>query len=149
MRPQYWDTSALLKLYTHESDTNYIIDLAAKEAQPICTSIIATLEVLSALHRKQRAGEVPPDEARQDMLDFETDCAEGRVTRLPCGDEMVAQAREVMELARTQPRNIMIRSLDAIHVASALSIRAGSLVATDGRLREVAALAGLKLIPKG
>ena len=41
----------------------------------------------------------------------------------------------------------MLRSLDLIHVASALECKAKTLVATDVRLREVAKLAGLQVLP--
>jgi hypothetical protein len=41
----------------------------------------------------------------------------------------------------------MVRSLDAIHVASAVTARAIVMVATDTRLRQVAAMAKLKLVP--
>jgi predicted nucleic acid-binding protein len=42
---------------------------------------------------------------------------------------------------------LMVRSLDAIHVASAVAAGAKTMVATDGRLRKVSRRIGLQLLP--
>jgi predicted nucleic acid-binding protein len=43
---------------------------------------------------------------------------------------------------------VLIRSLDALHVATALSAKVGMVVATDVRLRRAATLAGLETAPQ-
>jgi len=143
----YWDTSALLKIYVPESDSEYFLELIGNAARPVFTSAIAGVEVCCALNRKQQAGDIRRTDAAHAMDRFARDCAEGRINQLACGGEMTIRAREIVELARTRRRPVMIRSLDAIHVASALSIRAAGIVTTDLRMREVARMANLKILP--
>lgn len=147
MSLMYWDTSALLKIYVPEIDSEYFIDLIARNEQPICTSVIGEVEIRCALIRKERCGDIPRTAATRAMNRFFKDCTDARIIRVSCGDEMTRRAIEVVELGRASRRPVLIRSLDAIHVASALSVRAAGIVATDIRMREVAAMAGLTVIP--
>jgi hypothetical protein len=63
------------------------------------------------------------------------------------GREVEEQAEKLLGLTFAQPRTILIRSLDLIHVSSALVNRADGMVATDGRLRALAVRAGLRVLP--
>jgi predicted nucleic acid-binding protein len=145
----YWDTSALLKAYIPEIDSEYFTGLIATGNQFVCSSIITTVEFRCAVHRKSKAGDIGATGAKRAIERFTRDCTEGRITQIPCDAALTVSAREVVDLAATRPksRSIMIRSLDAIHIASALSVRAASLVTTDQRMREVAATLSLKLLP--
>ena len=78
---------------------------------------------------------------------FLGDCREGRIVLVPYGEQVFTAAEEIVRLAFRRARPVMVRSLDAIHVASALTARARVMVATDTRLRQVAAMAKLKLAP--
>lgn len=149
MTGMYWDTSALLKAYIPEIDSEYFTGLIATGNQFVCSSIITTVEFRSALNRKAQAGELRSADAKKAMERFMRDCTEGRITQIPCDAALTVSAGEVVDLAATRPksRSIMIRSVDAIHIASALSVRAASLVTTDQRMREVAATLSLKLLP--
>ena len=143
----YWDTSALLKLYVPEPDSAHLLDLLSLENQPLYSSAIATVEVLCAVHRKERSGGLRPGSFASILLKFRADCGGGRIVLIPYGDDVAAKAEQVVRLALRRRQLGMIRSLDAIHIASALSVGAKTMVATDLRLREVAALAKLKLEP--
>ncbi len=147
MSLMYWDTSALLKIYVPETDSDLFLDLIGKAEQPIYTSVIGEVEIECALICKERSGEIARAGAARAMNRFIKDCVEARIIRIPCGDEMTSKARAIVKSARTARRPVMIRSLDAIHVASALSLRASGIVATDIRMREVAVMAGLKVFP--
>jgi predicted nucleic acid-binding protein len=136
-----------LKIYVPESDSEFFLDLIGKTDQPICTSVITEIEIDCALNRKERAGDIQHADATKALKRFRKDCVDGRITRLPCNDEAVNRARELIVLARPNQNPVMIRSLDAIHLATAASIRATALVTTDVRMREVAAMLNLKLIP--
>jgi uncharacterized protein with PIN domain len=48
----YWDTSALFKIYVPEDDSGYFVDLVVSSDQPIVSSAIAAAEMLCALYRK-------------------------------------------------------------------------------------------------
>jgi len=63
------------------------------------------------------------------------------------GDDVVAEAGRIMALNFRQERSILIRSLDLIHLATAIAGRAEALVTTDARLRRLASLARLRVLP--
>ena len=143
----YWDTSALLKLYLPEDDSGYFLDSVVTSDQPLVSSAIAAVEMLCALYRKESVGELKRGGALAAHQRFLGDCRAGRIVLLPCGEQVFTAAEEVVRLAFRRARPVMVRSLDAIHVASALTARARVMVATDTRLRLVAAMAKLKLMP--
>ena len=143
----YWDTSALLKLYLPEDDSGYFLDLVVSSGQPIVSSAIATPEMLCALYRKECAGDLKSGGALATYRKFLGDCRASRIVLVPYGEQVFTTAEEIVRLAFRGARPAMVRSLDAIHVASAVTARARVMVATDARLRTVAAMAKLKLVP--
>jgi predicted nucleic acid-binding protein len=143
----YWDTSALVKLYIAETDSPYFLRLIAEGDEPIVCSAIATTEVLCVLYRKERARALRAGGARRIYAKFDQDVRSGRILTVPYGQDVEAQAEKLVKLVFARPRPILIRSLDVIHVSTALSSRSRDLVATDTRLREVAILAGLSVLP--
>ncbi len=143
----YWDTSALLKLYVAEPDSTYFLQLLEGGADAILSSSIVTTEVICALYRKEHAGDLKQGAAGTVFRRFMTDVDAGRILTIPYGADVMREANTVVRLAFDQPRPLAIRSLDAVHVGSALAAKARTLVATDARLREVASLAQLKLLP--
>ncbi len=66
---------------------------------------------------------------------------------IPNGADVTAEAHALVQKAYSQPQPILIRSLDALHVASALAAKATTLVATDTRLCTVAQMMGLETLP--
>jgi predicted nucleic acid-binding protein len=143
----YWDTSALLKLYVAEPDSPYFIQLAASTSEPIFSSAIVLTEALCALYRKEHAGELKRGAAGIISRSLTADAEAGRFIVIPYGRDIVAQTETLVRLAFGRPQAVMLRALDAIHVASALTAREDVMVATDSRLRAAAALAGLRLLP--
>ena len=147
MTQTYWDTSALLKIYVPEPDSAFFLDLVAESNQPVSTSVITTIEIRRALNRKEHAGDIRHVDAAKAMKRFCADCDEGRITRLPCNDETASLAQDLVDLANAGRKPIMIRSLDAIHLASAQATGATVVVTTDLRMRDLAAMLRLKLVP--
>jgi predicted nucleic acid-binding protein len=143
----YWDTSAILKLYVAEQDSPYFLRLLESTQDQIVSSTIVTMEVLCALHRKEHSGDLRPGGAEAIFRRFLADIEMGRIVTIPYGDDLLTEARKLVRLAFDRPRPLPVRSLDAIHVASALVSKATTLVATDKRVREIAALVRLKVLP--
>ena len=143
----YWDTSALLKLYVPEDDSGCFLDLVVSSEQPIVSSAIAAAEMLCAVYRKECVGDLQSGGALTAYQRFLGDCREGRIVLVPYGEQIFTSAEGIVRLAFRRARPVMVRSLDAIHVASAMTARARVMVATDARLRTVAAMAKLKLAP--
>lgn len=143
----YWDTSALLKLYVSEPDSPYFLDLIAGSEEPILSCNIAEVEVLCALYRKEQAGDLKTGAAGILFEEFLSDLSTGRILSIPYGMDTVEESRNLINSVYRKKRPLTIRSLDVIHLASALLSKAKSLVTTDGRLREAAKLSGLQVLP--
>jgi predicted nucleic acid-binding protein len=143
----YWDTSAILKLYIAERDSSSFLDLIAHAESQVLSSAIASVEMLIVLHRKERSGDLKPGSARIIFEKFLDDKRQGRVIEIPFGPGVVEEARNLAKLVFRQPHPMLLRSLDAIHVSSAITAKARSIVATDVRLRQIALLTGLQVLP--
>jgi predicted nucleic acid-binding protein len=128
----YLDSSALLKLLHDEAESAALADwLSARAGTPVVSSALATIEVTRACRRID-TGTLPAAKSLLSGLDT-----------IPLTGAVVAEAAETGDP--------MLRSLDAIHLASALSIRGDltSFVAYDRRLADAAAAAGLRLDTPG
>jgi predicted nucleic acid-binding protein len=132
----YLDTSAILKLLRRETETDALIGhLAAHPQQELVTSALATVEVapaLTAVGAKETAAR-----------------AVRRSDRVEVGDVVIpalAMAAPILDLARALPPAVL-RSLDAIHVATAML--AGEaldhLITYDERMAAAAQAAGLRV----
>ncbi len=143
----YWDTSALLKLYIAEPESEAIARLAASWEGSLLSSAIAPVEMISTLARKEQAGELRRDGAREVFKRISEDIAAGRLSLVPFGDDVVRESVRIVRLGYAGKRPIMVRALDLIHLASAAVSRSKCIVATDRRLRELAKLAGMDVAP--
>ena len=143
----YWDSCTLLKLYIPETDSDYFLDLIAATEEQVVTSAITSMELLCAFARKERNGHIKSGGAKAAFEQFMYDTRHGRIIEVPYGQDVVLQARNLLELLKSQ--KLLIRSLDMIHLASAVSLKAGAIVTTDDRLRQIAILAKQRLLPQG
>jgi predicted nucleic acid-binding protein len=125
----YIDTSALVKLLFDEPESSALTDwLILKNEIPKVSSDLSTVELLRTC---QRIDESLVDDARR-LLDG--------IDLVPIDHVIVEQAAILI------PREL--RSLDAIHLASALSLNEDltDFVAYDDRLCSAAAKAGLPVV---
>jgi uncharacterized protein len=143
----YWDTSALLKLYVSEPESAKLAELASAEG-PILSSAIAPVEMMCALARKEGAGEMRRGGAREVFALIGRHLAAGRISIIPFGDDVVRESERLARLAASRERPVVVRASDLIHLASAMAVRSRTIVTTDARLREIAVLAGLKVLPE-
>jgi predicted nucleic acid-binding protein len=143
----YWDTSALLKLYVPEPDSPTFLDLLTRARKPLVSAAIANTEMLCALYRKEHVGDLHPGAADLLYQHFRSDVVAGRIILVPDGSDVRVEAEKLVARAYSQG-SLFIRSLDALHVASALAVKATTFVATDARLGDAAVLMGLKVVPQ-
>lgn len=143
----YWDTSALLKLYAPEPDSAYFLERVAVSRRALLTADIAKAELLCALNRKEHAGDLRAGGATALFARFDQDVSEGRIVLVPYSQDVFTNVQRLVKVAYATSPALMIRSLDAIHVASAVLSKAEVVVVTDVRLRDVAALMGLTTEP--
>lgn len=128
----YLDSSALLKLLHDEAESASLADwLAARSGTPVVSSELAKVEVVRACRRINPA-------------------TLAEATALLAGLDLIPLSGAVIDQAATVGATTL-RSLDALHLASALSIQAQltAFVAYDHRLAEAASTAGLELLAPG
>ncbi|MGH7904677.1 MAG: type II toxin-antitoxin system VapC family toxin [Candidatus Dormibacteraceae bacterium] len=128
----YLDSSALLKLIRQEAETPRLRDwLAAQPGVPRVSSVLAQVEVVRACHRYTQAVLA----AARTLL--------AGLDLIPLSGEVVEVGGEVGESK--------LRGLDAIHLASALSIRSelSAFCVYDRRLYAAAGTAGLPAVAPG
>lgn len=76
-----------------------------------------------------------------------SDVGERLLAELQCIREVLEEVQKLVVHAYSADPPVMIRSLDAVHVASALASRAVWVVATDTRLRDAATSMGFRVAP--
>jgi predicted nucleic acid-binding protein len=129
-RIAYADSSALVKLVLEEPETAALRRHLRNGAR-VATSEVAIVEVTRAV-RIAAPGASALDEARR-VLD---------------GAALIGLTRSLLERA-ADLASAPLRSLDAIHLATALSLEPDELLAYDRRLLEGAARAGLAVVSPG
>ena len=135
----YFDTSALVKRFVGESGTLHVRRLLRRHR--VISSVLLQVEIVAALRRRRTDGVL-------------SQAAVDRILRRVRSDssawELVPIADEVIELARGCVLEHPVRTLDAIHVASAESVRREGLrlpfVTADTRQAATARARGLDVI---
>ena len=124
----YFDTSALVKLVFDEAESSALADWLALRAEvPKVSSDVSTIELLRTCRR------------------VDEDAVES-ANQLLRGLDLLPIDRAVVEMAGSLDAT-ELRSLDAIHLASALSVETSliALVTYDVRLCSAAAEAGIEV----
>ena len=139
----YVDTSVIVKLYFKEEYSRDTSNWLRKNNEAIPLTSFHELELIHAIHLKQFRTEITPDETRQIMSRFE----EHEISGIYYRPQLAWSAIFIhaIDLSKKHSANIGSRSLDILHVASALSINAGRFLTLDDRQTRLAALAGLKI----
>lgn len=129
MRPAYFDASAIVKLSNLEPESQALIDYLDDHDLEVSTSIVGEVEVRRAL-RRLRAARSDSDEAVRGFyfLDLTADISQ-----------------RAAELG-----SATLRTLDALHLATALTITEDlDFVTYDDRLAAAARAAGLRVVQPG
>ena len=136
----YFDTSVLVKRYVKEEGSTTARRLLQRYR--FLSSAVAPVEALSALSRRQTSGEV----TRRDFLAIRSRLHKDRAywELVEVGAIVLSQAEELVQKTG-------LRTLDALHVASALTFQAASgltipFVTADVRQRDAADTLALNLI---
>ena len=126
MRALYLDSSALVKLVTREPESAALLSLLEPRPE-VVSSVLARVEVLRAVAR-----------VRDSKRTLER--ARAVLSRVV----LVAMDGPILEAAATVAP-VDLRSLDAIHLATALTLRPEieAIVSYDARLNEAAKAVGL------
>ncbi|HKQ36553.1 MAG TPA: type II toxin-antitoxin system VapC family toxin [Verrucomicrobiae bacterium] len=142
----YWDTSALGKLYVPEPDSVNFEQKAAGTAA-IVTTRFALYEMSRIAFRKEVEGSIPVRSAESIASHLQQDLAAGQIRIIDIDSRIEAEFNTVMAACYRNARPLLVRTFDAIHLASARVSAETEVVATDSRLREAAKLLGLSVFP--
>ncbi len=129
----FFDTSAFVKRYINESGTDKVLEWCDK-ATEIGLSGIVLPEMISAfcrLSREKRINRLQYQQLKSSLLADIEDAA-------LCDLAPAVLAQSILSL-----ENNVLRGMDAIHLGSAVVLKADVFVSSDNRQCEAAALAGL------
>ena len=138
----YLDTAILVKLLVREPDTDFYVALV--DGQPAWSSQLILVECLSALLRKERERAITPTHRRRAVRQVAVDVASRRLSLVPVTADLLERAHAILDVCHPA---IALRSLDAIHLASAERCQSWPLCSNDARVRAAAAKLGLPLSP--
>lgn len=129
MRPAYFDASAIVKLSNLEAESQALIDYLDDNDLEVSTSIVGAVEVRRAL-RRLRATRSDSDEAVRGFY------------FLSLTPDISTRAADL--------GSATLRTLDALHLATALAMEADlDFVTYDDRLAAAAREAGLRVVQPG
>lgn len=134
-------------MYVEEPDSSYFVGLTAEQRGPLWTSEVTRQEFLCTLYRKESDGALERWGADQLCKALLEDELAGLVSFVPNLKGVASASLEVVKRVHAADPPVPLRSLDTLHVASARAIRATSMVSTDARLRRVATLMALEVLP--
>lgn len=145
MAVYYLDTSALVKRYAQERGTAWMLGLAdGTAAHDLYTVRVTGPEMIAALFRKARVGEISPDEASRLAEDFRADWR-GQY-------QVVEVTAPLVDKAMALAERHGLRGYDAVHLACAVALQEVRelmelpslvFVSADVEQREAAAAEGL------
>jgi predicted nucleic acid-binding protein len=136
----YLDSGIIIKLYVKEPDSQAWRDRLRTQVQMV-TSNLSLAEMRSALRQKVQLRLLRPRIARDVWLDFQRLVSEGTLVTLPVGQDVVVKCLSHFDLL---PRKSGLRTLDALHLATASLVNGCFMATTD---RQMIAAAKLLSVP--
>lgn len=137
----YIDSSALAKLYTPEPESDKL-DQYLRGRRDLMISDLCITEVISAVARRKREGSINAKQAAEIRKVLFRDAESGSFQR---SDTSPAIHRDAEQLLLST-ESVALRTLDALHIALALSMQAQLLVTFDPLMAHVAAINGLEVV---
>lgn len=139
----FLDTSSLAKLYVQEPGTERLLRLFSERNSRFAVLTVAAVELRSAIRRRERAGDIDPEDAGSILESFQTHL-ESRFIQQGVNDTVIDTALEVID-------RYALRAYDAIQLAgslvlSTLDMRSLTFVCSDHRLLEAAQSEQLQVI---
>ena len=138
----YLDSCILVKLLVAEPDSEFFI--RSLEGQRLVTSELAQTEVFSALLARERAGKINAIDRRLAWKEFQMRVADDEIRFEPLNSIVLRKAIHCLEHCHPPAP---LRTLDAIHLATADLCQDFPLVTTDGRLADAARKMKIEVFP--
>src|SRR5882724_8343111 len=138
----YLDTSIIVKLLVSEPDSEFFI--RSLEGQRLTTSELAQTEVFSALLARERAGKIAVADRRLAWREFQARIANAEIKIEPLNSIVLRKAGHCLEHCHPAAP---LRTLDAIHLATADLCQDFPLATTDARLANAARAMHIPVFP--
>jgi uncharacterized protein len=141
----FFDSSAIVKRYVEETGTDWVVGITnPEEGESIYVARLTGAEVVSAIARRGRGGDISQDDVTRAIADFRYDFARAYHV-LEITSALITRAMSLAE-------NHALRGYDAVQLAAVLevndrcldlSIPAPTLVSADKALNAAAGAEGL------
>ncbi len=140
----YADPSALLKLYLHEPESRAMAAWRAKNTGPLAVTPHGRVELTNGIALAAHRGFITAAALQAALTALDDDFEQGRY-RLA---DLLWRAvlKRAAALSRSHTPTLGTRSLDVLHVASALELGLKRFVTFDERQRQLALATGLKVV---
>ena len=139
----YWDTSVVIKLYVQESDSSRWEKIALTGNHTRASSVLLESEFAFAVRQKELRGEVKAGGASHLSRRLNRDIAKGFIQLYPLSAEVISRS---IELVLLHSERMPLRTLDGLHLATALLLDVKSMATADERLSNAARLLGISLV---
>jgi predicted nucleic acid-binding protein len=138
----YVDPSALSRLYIRQAGSREMAAWRAKINGPLTVTHHGRTEVVNAICRAAFLGQLDAQGLSDALADLSSDFAAGHLRQADI--LWRAALNRAAELSKSHTPKLGTRSLDVLHVACALELKARYFLTFDVRQQELAAAAGLK-----
>ena len=143
----YADPSALLKLYVHEPESAALSAWRARTKGALAITPHGSLEIVNGICLAAFRRLIGADAMADALASFDEDVAEGRYVH---ADVLWrATLKRAAEISRKYTPELGCRTLDILHVATAVELGLRYFVTFDRRQRRLAQATGLKLVTTG
>lgn len=136
----YADTSFVASLYIPDANLAEAARRMQRLSLPVLITTLGEMELINALQLRLFRKEVRPVEARAANAAFQADLREGLFARRALSEDMFGYATQ---LASGWTARLGARSLDIIHIAPAIALRADAFHTFDDRQKKLAKAARL------
>jgi len=138
----YLDSCVIVKLVSREPDSEAYQGIVT--GQPVVTSELAVAEVRSALLAKERAGRITRQARLTGWRLFQDKVRDQEFALLPLSRQVIERAGAVIDQCHP---TVALRTLDAIHVATAELNGGEQMCSSDDRVCQASDFIGLSLVP--
>ncbi len=140
----YADPSALLKLYVREPESAAMSAWRARTRGPLQVTRHGRIELVNGICLAAFRGAIRADAMADALASLDEDFAEGRSVLIDVLWRAALQRAEA--ISREHTALLGCRTLDVLHVATALELGLRSIVTFDRRQQQVARAAGLRVV---
>lgn len=140
----YIDSSALRQLYAHDTRSAAMAGWRFKNPGPLFMTRFCRTELINSMAAAVFRGDIPETAFQAFLHAFNRDLIDDdlRLVDVPWRAVM----DRASELSQQHTPTLGTRSLDVLHVASALELKAKRFVTYDGRQAKLALACGLRVI---